>query len=139
MTELTQTQKDFISYSSLVGISLSAVCFMQQLYIINGDFVLAILFSLSSVAALLAFVFLILKKKTAGILLISAASLLFIRQAVIGFMAVKMGIVMFSLLQIVLFIYCIVIAILVHVNSYPALFRKIEAEKSSEAEYWNNI
>ena len=139
MTELSQSQKDFIAYSSLAGICISAMCFMQQLYIINGDFTIAILFSLSALLSLLAFTALVLKKKISGVLLIIAASLLFIRQAVIVFMAVKMGIVMFSLLQIILFVYCIVMAILVQVNGYPALFGKIEAEKKLDQEYWNNV
>ncbi|RYD77284.1 MAG: hypothetical protein EOP53_13235 [Sphingobacteriales bacterium] len=138
MTELSQSQKDFIFYSALVGIGLGIGCFFQQLYIINGDFTIAILFSLSALTGIVAFSFLMLKRKEAGILLIIASALLFIRQAVIAWMLAKYGIFMFSLLQSVFIVYTIVIMIMVLLNGYPVLFNRLAAEKKADEDYWKN-
>lgn len=137
MTELSQPQKDFVSYSGMVGLGLAIGCFVQQLYIIKENSMLMLL-SLSALAGIVGFIFLLLKRKEAGVLLIITSALLFIRQAIIAWMLAKYGIVMFSLLQLVFIIYCIVITIMVMLNGYPTLFRKMATEKKAEEDYWKN-
>ena len=138
MTELKSQQKDFISYGGMLGVGLAVACLFQQLYIIDGDPFYAFLFSLSAMAGIIAFVFLLLHKKEAGILLIVASALVFIRQGVIAWLLVRYGIVMFSLVQIIFAVFTIVYTILFFVNEYPPIFKKIAAEKKAEKEYWDN-
>lgn len=138
MTELSTSQKDFFVYTGLVGMGVGLGCLIQQLYIIDLDFLYAILFSVSAIAGITAFTFLMLQKKEAGVLLIVAASLLFIRQGIIAWMAVRYQVFMFSLIQIVFFIYTLVIMILFFVNGYQHLLKKLAADKKAEEDYWNN-
>ena len=138
MKELTNSQKDFLQYSGLVGIGLGLACLMQQLYIIDGDFKIAVLFSLSAIAGILAYICVALQKKEAGVLLIIAASLLFLRQGVIGFLFLKYGIIMFSPIQIIFFIYTLVILIFFFLNGYQLLLKQIAEEKKQEEEKWRN-
>lgn len=137
MTELSNSQKDFFVYTGLVGMGIGLGCLIQQLYIIDLDFFYAMLFSVSAIAGITAFTFLMLQKKEAGILLIIAASLLFIRQGVIAWMAVRYQVFMFSLIQIVFFIYTLVILILFFVNGYQHLLKRVAAEKKADEDYWN--
>lgn len=139
MKELTNPQKDFLQYSGLVGTGIGLVCLVQQLYIIDGSFPVAVLFSLSALAGIVAYVFVMLQKKEAGLLLIVAASLLFIRQGVIGFLFLKFGIIMFSPIQVIFFIYTLVILIIFFLNGYQLILKEIDAEKKREQEYWKDI
>ena len=136
MTELSQFQKDFVSYSGMVGLGLAIGCFFQQLYIIKENSAFMLL-SLSALAGIVAFIFLLRQRREAGVLLIIASVLLFVRQGFIAWMA-RNGVIMFSLLQLIFIIYCIVITIMVILNGYPALFKKIAAEKKADENYWKN-
>lgn len=136
MTELNSSQKDFISYSGMLGVGLGLACLFQQLYIIDADPLYALLFSLSAIAGIIAYIFLMLQKKDSGVLLIIASALLFLRQAVIAWLLVKYNIVMFSLIQLVFLVYTIVITILFFANEYQSVLKKMAAEKKAEREYW---
>lgn len=138
MTELNNSQKDFFVYTGLVGMGIGIGCLIQQLYIIDLDFFYAFLFSVSAIAGITAFTFLMLQKKEAGVLLIVALSLLFIRQVAIAWMAVRYQVIMFSLIQIVFFIYTIVILVLFFVNGYHRLLKQVAMDKKADEEYWDN-
>ena len=139
MKELTNPQKEGCQYSGLVGTGIGLVCLVEQVYIIDGSFPTAVLFSLSALAGIVAYVFVMLQKKEAGLLLIVAASLLFIRQGVIGFLFLKFGIIMFSPIQVIFFIYTLVILIFFFLNGYQHILKEIAADKKREQEYWKDI
>lgn len=138
MKELTNSQKDFLQYSGMVGTGIGLVCLVQQMYIIDRSFLVAALFSLSAVGGIVAYIFVMLQKKEAGLLLIVAASLLFLRQGVIGFLFLKFGIIMISPIQVIFFIYTLVILIIFFLNGYQRILKEIAADKKTEQEYWKN-
>ena len=139
MTEPTAAQKDYFTYGGVAGLGIALICLFQQLYIIDRSFIVALLFSISSIAGIVAFTAMMKLRKETGVLLITALSLLFLRQVAIALVAIKYGIVMFSLIQIIFFIYVMVITIIFFVNGHQRLLKALDLEKKREADYWKNV
>lgn len=138
MKELSSQQKEFCQYTGLLGIAVGVVCFFQQVYIMGESLPHALLFSASAIAGIFAFSCLALCKKETGVLLVVALSLLFIRQVVIAWLFVKYQIMMVSLIQVIFFIYTLVITILYFVNGYPKKLKEVADAKKQDDEFWNS-
>ncbi len=126
---LTDRNKEFCTYTGVFGVLLSLTCLIQHFVIAIPHWVtfmvtLVYLFTITS------FALLALQKAAAPVMLIISSVLVFMTEAFLMITG------LFSLVVILLFIYCIVITIVVYMDGIPKKLSTEAAKQRAERNEW---
>lgn len=126
---LTDRNKEFCTYTGVFGVLLSLTCLIQHFVIAIPHWVtfmvtLVYLFTITS------FALLALQKAAAPVMLIISSVMVFMTEAFLMITG------LFSLVVILLFIYCIVITIVVYMDGIPKKLSAEAAKQRAERNEW---
>lgn len=126
---LTDKNKDLCTYTGVFGILLSITCLIQHFVVAIPHWVTFII-TLVYLLTITSFSLLAVMKPAAPVLLIISSVLVFLTEA---FLIIS-G--LFSLVVLLLFLYCIIITVIVFVDGIPKKLAAEAAKRRAEANEW---
>ena len=129
MYRLTSSEEDLCSYTGLFGILISLTCVIQHMIFGKSHLATFLLITLFLLCAF-AFTMLALKKRIAPPLLIVSCVLALSAELI------HLLYIVFSVIVIILFIYCVTITVVIYMADMPAKLSRLAMEKKAEEDQW---
>ncbi len=125
----TNRQQDICSFGGVIGLLLSLTCLVQLMIYGTSYWLVPVLMGIYIFTAI-AFLLLVLQKPVAPLLLIISAVLLLLAELI--WIRARS----FSLVVLLLFLYCVLAVIFIYIEQVPAALRQKQLALREEAEQW---
>ena len=135
-TILTEGDKEFCGYAGALGITLSAICIGQLIYMTSILVWQILPFFLVFIYSAIAFTMLIRKSASAYLYIIIGAVVVFLYLFFLFLSFFVYGFSIFSLVQGLLFFYMLLIPVVMKYLNIPKKLRRYQEEKKHDEMFW---